>query len=85
MSDLFDETFDQISQTGIHQLIVLDQSAQTLRCHLTTATSLEDSIAVIHALLALNHTLLAWAQYLLPPRDGAVMCPACAAEEQEEG
>ena len=68
----------------MNQLVVLDQSAQTLRCHLTTDASLEDSIAVTHALLAINHTMLGWSQYLLPAKDGPVVCPACVAEEQEE-
>ena len=86
MSDGFDETFDQIMQTGRNQIVVLDQSAQTLRGHLTAETSLEDSIALTHALLAVNHMLMAWSQYLLPPREEATVCPACADEEAgEEG
>ena len=80
----FDTIYDQVSQSALNQVVCLDQSAQILRGQLTTETSFEDSIALTHALLAINHTLLAWAQYLLPGRSGPVVCPACAVEAEEE-
>ena len=85
MTDRFEELFDQTSRTGLNQLVVLDQTAQVLRGRLTDALALDEVGDITRVLLALNHAMLAWCQYLLPPREGAVVCPACAAEAEEEG
>ena len=77
---------EQIDQVGLHQLITLDLSTQSLRQRLTDELSLEEALAITHTLAALNAQMLQWVRVLLGGEEpeAAHECAACREGEGEE-
>ena len=82
------QLFEQIDSIGIHQLLVLDGTAQALRPRLTDDIPLEEALALTHTIAALNAQMLRWVSVLLPgaPADAeGGVCPACREAQEREG
>ena len=77
---------EQIDQVGLHQLITLDLSTQSLRQRLTDELSLEEALALTHIIAVLNGQMLRWVSVLL---GGTVPeeteCPACREHVEGDG
>ena len=84
MADI-QEICEQVDQVGLHQLITLDLSAQSLRQRLTDDVAVEEALALTHIIAVLNGQMLRWVSVLLHGTvPGEDECAACREGEGEE-
>ena len=84
MADI-QEICEQVDQVGLHQLITLDLSAQSLRQRLTDDVAVEEALALTHIIAVLNGQMLRWVSVLLRGTvPGEDECAACREGEGEE-
>ena len=82
----YQEIYEQVDSVSMHQLILLDGLAQSLRPRVTDDLPLDETMTLTHTVMALNGQMLRWVQGLLTgtTAEEAPTCEACR-EAREQG
>ena len=81
----FAAAFDEIHTAGLHQVRQLDTASRALCAHLGDDLPVPLLLALTRELRECAALALGYSHYLLPLRHAnEALCPACAAEEEEQ-